>query len=31
MRYDPRRPHELRYVRNGRPIEPAMYERVRGR
>jgi len=30
MRYDPRLPHEFRYVRNGRPIEPAMYERVVG-
>jgi glutathione synthase/RimK-type ligase-like ATP-grasp enzyme len=29
MRYDPRQPHVNRYVRNGPPIEPAMYERIR--
>jgi glutathione synthase/RimK-type ligase-like ATP-grasp enzyme len=28
MRYDPRRPHAERYVRNGPPIEPAMRERL---
>ncbi len=30
MRYDPRQPHANRYVRNGPPIEPDLYERVRG-
>jgi hypothetical protein len=30
MRYDPRLPHEFRYVRNGPPIEPALYDRVVG-
>ncbi|HEY6146559.1 MAG TPA: hypothetical protein VIZ69_02640, partial [Thermoanaerobaculia bacterium] len=30
MRYDPRRPHHERYVRDGSPIPPAMYERVQG-
>lgn len=30
MRYDPRLPHEHRYVRNGPPIEPALYARVVG-
>jgi len=28
MRYDPRAPHHERYVRNGSPIAPALYERV---
>jgi hypothetical protein len=30
MRYDPRLPHEFRYVRNGPPVEPSLYERVVG-
>jgi len=30
MRYDPRQPHVNRYVRNPVPIEPALYERLRG-
>ena len=30
MRYDPRQPHAGRYVKTPEPIEPAMYERVRG-
>ena len=30
MRYDPRLPHEFRYVRNGPPIAPALYDRVLG-
>jgi hypothetical protein len=30
MRYDPRQPHANRYVRGGAPIDPALYERVRG-
>jgi hypothetical protein len=30
MRYDPRQPHANRYVRNAPPIEPGLYERVRG-
>ena len=30
MRYDPRRPHHERYVRDPRPIEPALYERLHG-
>ena len=30
MRYDPRQPHENRYVKNAPPIEPALYERLRG-
>ncbi len=29
MRYDPRRPHHERYVRNGLPIDPALGERLR--
>jgi glutathione synthase/RimK-type ligase-like ATP-grasp enzyme len=28
MRYDPRQPHEHRYVKNGPPIDPAMNDRV---
>jgi hypothetical protein len=28
MRYDPRRPHHERYVKNPTPIDPAMYARV---
>jgi hypothetical protein len=28
MRYDPRQPHEHRYVKNGPPITPAMEARV---
>ena len=28
MRYDPRRPHHLRYVLDGPPTDPAMHERV---
>lgn len=28
MRYEPRNPHHLRYVLDGPPIDPAMYERV---
>lgn len=28
MRYDPRRPHEDRYVKNPEPIDPALYQRV---
>ena len=28
MRYDPRRPHHERYVKNPQPIDPAMYARV---
>lgn len=28
MRYDPRQPHQDRYVKNGPPIEPGMYRRV---
>ena len=30
MRYDPRQPHANRYVKNGPPIPPAMYERLHG-
>lgn len=30
MRYDPRQPHHLRYVRDGSAIEPALYERLHG-
>ena len=30
MRYDPRQPFHLRYVRNGPPIEPTLYERLHG-
>ena len=29
MRYDPRLPHEQRYVRNGMPVEPHLAERLR--
>ncbi len=29
MRYDPRLPHEHRYVRNGMPVEPHLAERLR--
>ena len=29
MRYDPRQPHVNRYVRNGTPVDPALYERIR--
>lgn len=28
MRYDPRQPHQDRYVKNAPPIAPALYERV---
>ena len=28
MRYDPRQPHDHRYVKNGPAIDPAMHERV---
>jgi hypothetical protein len=28
MRYDPRRPHHERYVKDGEPIDPALYQRV---
>ena len=28
MPYDPKRPHHERYVRNGPPVEPALYDRV---
>ncbi len=28
MRYDPRRPHHERYVRDGAPIDTALYDRV---
>jgi hypothetical protein len=28
MRYDPRQPHANRYVKNGPPVSPAMYDRV---
>jgi hypothetical protein len=28
MQYDPRRPHADRYVRDGPPIEPGLYDRV---
>ena len=28
MRYDPKRPHHERYVKDGGPVEPALYERV---
>ncbi|MGE5276493.1 MAG: ATP-grasp domain-containing protein [Acidobacteriota bacterium] len=30
MRYDPRQPHQDRYDKSPRPIEPAMLERLRG-
>src|SRR5215470_888706 len=30
MRYDPRRPHHERYVKEGPPIANAMYERIQG-
>jgi hypothetical protein len=30
MRYDPRQPHENRYVREDAPIEPGLQERLRG-
>jgi hypothetical protein len=30
MRYDPKQPHENRYVKNPPPIEPGMYARVVG-
>jgi len=30
MRYDPRQPHHARYVQSPQPIEPSMYERLRG-
>src|SRR5262245_21418034 len=30
MRYDPKRPHHERYVKDGGPIDPALYERVHG-
>ncbi|BDC51338.1 glutathione synthase [Bryobacterales bacterium F-183] len=30
MRYDPRQPHDHRYVKNGPAIDPAMHERVVG-
>ncbi len=30
MRYDPREPHQDRYVKSPQPIDPAMYERLRG-
>lgn len=30
MRYEPRNPHHLRYVRDAAPLEPAKYERVAG-
>ncbi len=30
MRYDPRRPHHERYVKDAAPIEPALHERVLG-
>src|SRR6185295_10893582 len=30
MRYDPREPHHARYVKTPEPIDPALYERVRG-
>ncbi|MGH9399954.1 MAG: ATP-grasp domain-containing protein [Thermoanaerobaculia bacterium] len=30
MRYDPRQPHADRYVKSPTPIDPKMYERVRG-
>ena len=29
MRYDPKQPHHLRYVRDGAPIEPALYEKLK--
>ena len=28
MRYDPRQPHHLRYVKEGPPVDPALLERV---
>lgn len=28
MRYDPKQPHENRYVRNPAPIDPLLYERI---
>jgi hypothetical protein len=30
MRYDPRRPHHERYLKDPSPIEPALYERLHG-
>jgi glutathione synthase/RimK-type ligase-like ATP-grasp enzyme len=30
MRYDPRQPHEHRYIKNGPPIAPEMHDRVVG-
>ncbi len=30
MRYDPREPFHNRYIKSPQPIDPAMYERVRG-
>ena len=30
MRYDPRQPHANRYVKNAPPIEPGLFERLRG-
>ena len=30
MRYDPRQPHQDRYVKGPQPIDPAMLERLRG-
>jgi hypothetical protein len=30
MRYDPRQPHADRYVKNAPPIEPGLFERLRG-
>ena len=29
MRYDPRQPHHLRYVRDGDPIDPGLYEKLK--
>ncbi len=30
MRYDPKQPHVNRYVKDGGPIDPALYERIHG-
>jgi hypothetical protein len=30
MRYDPREPHHLRYVRNGPPVQPPVMKRIEG-
>jgi hypothetical protein len=30
MRYDPRQPHAHRYVQNPPPVDPALFERIRG-